>query len=77
MLCGIAKDLTKLGGKTVTKLVTPVRFRGGAEGGCAVCGGGRGVGGGRLRSVCVCVCVWGVRGGRRLPRAGHDAPINQ
>ena len=23
MLCGIAKDLTKLGGKTVTKLVTP------------------------------------------------------
>lgn len=22
-LCGIAKDLTKLGGKTVTKLVTP------------------------------------------------------
>lgn len=23
MLCGVAKDLTKLGGKTVTKLVTP------------------------------------------------------
>jgi len=23
MLCGIAKDLVKLGGKTVTKLVTP------------------------------------------------------
>lgn len=23
MLCGIAKDLTKLGGKTVTKLITP------------------------------------------------------
>lgn len=23
MLCGIAKDLTKLGGKTVAKLVTP------------------------------------------------------
>lgn len=23
MLCGIAKDLTKLGGKTITKLVTP------------------------------------------------------
>jgi|TARA_B100001142_G_scaffold270209_1_gene276196 hypothetical protein len=22
-LCGVAKDLTKLGGKTVTKLVTP------------------------------------------------------
>jgi len=24
MLCGIAKDLTKLGGKTVTKLVVPL-----------------------------------------------------
>ena len=23
VLCGVAKDLTKLGGKTVTKLVTP------------------------------------------------------
>lgn len=23
LMCGIAKDLTKLGGKTVTKLVTP------------------------------------------------------
>lgn len=30
LMCGIAKDLTKLGGKTVTKLVTP-----GGLGGCA------------------------------------------
>lgn len=28
MLCGIAKDLTKLGGKTVTKLVTPEEKQG-------------------------------------------------
>lgn len=28
MLCGVAKDLTKLGGKTVTKLVTPSEKQG-------------------------------------------------
>jgi hypothetical protein len=35
LLCGIAKDLTKLGGKTVTKLVTPGGPRAGCASGCS------------------------------------------
>jgi uncharacterized membrane protein YdcZ (DUF606 family) len=36
MLCGVAKDLTKLGGKTVTKLVTPDEMQV-----CVLGGGGK------------------------------------
>jgi hypothetical protein len=67
MLCGVAKDLTKLGGKTVTKLVTPDEKE--------VCvGGGVGMHALPLRTIgTLCMCLISAR----LPEIGVKRRVHK